>query len=45
VSRDDRTNGDLFFVTLEKSERDYPPSTLDKDHAISPRDFHWEFPS
>ena len=30
--RDERTNSDLFFVTLEKSEREYSPSTL----------FHWE---
>ena len=36
VFRDERTNSDLFFVTLEKSERDYSPSTLYKDYAISP---------
>lgn len=42
VFRDDRTNSDLFFVTLEKSERDYSPSTLYKDYAISPELFHWE---
>ena len=36
VVRHDRTNCDLFFVTLEKSERDYSPSTLYKDYAISP---------
>ncbi len=42
VFRDERTNSDLFFVTLEKSERDYSPSTLYKDYAISPTDFHWE---
>jgi len=36
VVRDDRTNSDLFFVTLEKSEREYSPSTLYKDYAISP---------
>jgi superfamily II DNA or RNA helicase len=40
--RDERTNSDLFFVTLEKSERDYSPSTLYKDYAISPSLFHWE---
>ena len=40
--RDERTNSDLFFVTLEKSERDYSPSTLYKDYAISPTLFHWE---
>jgi hypothetical protein len=42
VVRHDRTNCDLFFVTLEKSERDYSPSTLYKDYAISPVLFHWE---
>ncbi len=40
--RDDGTKSDLFFVTLEKSERDYSPSTLYKDFAISPSLFHWE---
>ncbi len=42
VFRDDRTNSDLFFVTLEKSARDYSPSTLYKDYAISRDLFHWE---
>lgn len=42
VVRDDRTNSDLFFVTLEKTERHYSPSTLYKDYAISPTLFHWE---
>ncbi len=40
--RDQSTNSDLFFVTLEKSERDYSRSTLYKDYAISPDLFHWE---
>jgi superfamily II DNA or RNA helicase/HKD family nuclease len=42
VYRDQETNSDLFFTTLEKSERDYSPSTLYKDYAISPTQFHWE---
>lgn len=42
VIRDERTNSDLLFVTLEKSEREYSPSTLYKDYAISPVLFHWE---
>ena len=42
VIRDEQTNADLFFVTLEKSEREYSPSTLYKDYAISPTLFHWE---
>ena len=42
VFRHEATNSELFFVTLEKSERDYSPSTLYKDYAISPLLFHWE---
>ena len=33
---------DLLFVTLEKSENDYSPTTLYKDYALSPTRFHWE---
>lgn len=33
---------DLLFVTLEKSEKHYSPTTLYKDYAISPDLFHWE---
>jgi superfamily II DNA or RNA helicase len=33
---------DLFFVTLEKSERHYSPTTLYNDYPISDRRFHWE---
>jgi uncharacterized protein DUF3427 len=36
------TQTDLFFVTLEKSEEHYSPSTRYKDYAISPELFHWE---
>lgn len=39
---DESTNSDLFFVTLEKSERDYSPTTLYRDYALSPTLFHWE---
>jgi superfamily II DNA or RNA helicase len=42
IMRDEPTNSDLFFVTLEKSEREYSPSTLYKDYAISSTLFHWE---
>ena len=42
VYRDEATNSDLFFITLEKSEREYSPSTLYKDYAISPELVHWE---
>lgn len=33
---------DLFFVTLEKSEKDFTPTTLYHDYAISPTRFHWQ---
>jgi hypothetical protein len=42
IFRDAATNSEIFLVTLEKSERDYSPSTRYQDYAISPTDFHWE---
>ena len=36
------TQTDLLFVTLEKSDRDYSPSTRYADYPISPTLFHWE---
>jgi hypothetical protein len=33
---------DLLFVTLDKSEEDYSPTTMYRDYAISRRRFHWE---
>jgi superfamily II DNA or RNA helicase len=33
---------DAFFVTLNKSEKDYSPSTLYEDYAINERLFHWQ---
>lgn len=36
------TNTDYFFVTLNKSEKYYSPSTRYRDYAISPELFHWE---
>ena len=38
----EEANADLFFVTLQKSEKDYSPTTLYRDYAISPELFHWE---
>jgi len=35
-------NMDVFFVTLVKSERDYSPTTMYQDYAISERVFHWQ---
>ncbi len=39
---DAKSQTDLFFVTLEKSERDFSPTTRYRDYAISPTLFHWE---
>jgi len=36
------TKTDLFFVTLQKTEKDYSPTTRYLDYAISDRLFHWE---
>jgi superfamily II DNA or RNA helicase len=33
---------DLFFVTLQKTERHFSPTTMYADHAISPELFQWE---
>lgn len=33
---------DLLFVTINKSEKDYSPSTMYHDYAISRDLFHWE---
>ncbi|MDI9470255.1 MAG: DUF3427 domain-containing protein [Bacillota bacterium] len=33
---------DVFLVTLNKSDKDYSPSTLYHDYAISDRLFHWQ---
>lgn len=33
---------DLFMVTLNKTEKDYSPSTLYEDYAIDAQHFHWQ---
>lgn len=33
---------ELLFVTLDKSEDDYSPSTMYRDFALSRHEFHWE---
>jgi superfamily II DNA or RNA helicase/HKD family nuclease len=42
TTRDEGTDSDLFFVTLEKTEEKYSPTTMYKDYAVSPELFHWE---
>ncbi|MCW5891356.1 MAG: DUF3427 domain-containing protein [bacterium] len=39
---DSALDADVFFVTTNKSERDYSPTTMYRDYAISPDLFHWE---
>jgi len=36
------TKSNLLFVTLNKSEKDYSPSTMYRDYAISDTLFHWQ---
>ena len=33
---------DVFFVTLNKSDKDFSPSTLYEDYAINEQLFHWQ---
>ena len=33
---------DAFFVTLQKTEKEYSPTTMYEDYAISPLLFHWQ---
>lgn len=33
---------DIFFITLNKSDKDFSPSTLYEDYAINERLFHWQ---
>lgn len=33
---------DAFFIDLKKSERDYSPTTMYRDYAITRNLFHWE---
>ncbi|WP_066501775.1 DEAD/DEAH box helicase [Abyssisolibacter fermentans] len=35
-------NIDAFFITLNKSEKDFSPSTLYEDYAINEHLFHWQ---
>lgn len=35
-------NTDIFFITINKSESDYLPTTMYNDYAINNQFFHWE---
>lgn len=32
----------MFLITLNKSDKDYSPTTMYEDYAISPSLFHWQ---
>lgn len=36
------SNVDAFFVTLQKTEAEYSPTTMYEDYLISPQLFHWQ---
>jgi len=38
----EKERADVFTFTLTKSERDYSPTTMYRDYAISPELIHWE---
>jgi hypothetical protein len=38
----EEVKADAFLITLQKSERDYSPTTMYRDYALSPDLFHWE---
>ena len=33
---------DIFFITLNKSDKDYSPSTMYDDYSINSELFHWQ---
>lgn len=33
---------DVFFITLNKSDKDYSPSTMYQDYSVSETQFHWQ---
>ena len=35
-------NIDVFLITLNKSDKDYSPTTMYEDYAISNTEFHWQ---
>ena len=38
----EESNTEIFFVTLDKSENAFSPSTRYEDYAVSPTRFHWQ---
>ena len=42
---DEASDTELLFITLQKTERSYSPTTMYRDYAISRELFHWESPN
>jgi hypothetical protein len=42
VLKHEASRSDVLYVTLEKDEKDFTPTTLYNDYPISPTRFHWE---
>jgi superfamily II DNA or RNA helicase len=42
IALNKKLNSEALFVTLKKSEKDYSPTTLYDDYAISENLFHWQ---
>ena len=42
VYKDEDASADIFYVTLQKDEKEFTPTTLYEDYPISPTRFHWE---
>jgi hypothetical protein len=42
VYKDERAAADILYVTLQKDEKEFTPTTLYEDYPISPGRFHWE---
>lgn len=38
----DELNTELFFVTLNKSDKDFSPTTMYEDYVVSEDQFHWQ---
>lgn len=38
----DELDTELFFVTLNKSEKDFSPSTMYDDYVVNENQFHWQ---
>lgn len=42
VFKIDELNTELFFVTLNKSDKEFSPSTMYNDYVVNEHQFHWQ---